>query len=99
MTRLYCAPFASILAAVALAGCATDGVKPSEPRVVIQRVEVPIPTPCVVKAVPVPDFADAANKLEAAANLFEKVKLLLAGRIQHYAYEGELRAAQKACGA
>jgi hypothetical protein len=82
------------MVALALSGCATTA--PTEPKIVTQIVKVPTPVPCTI-TVKRPDFLDTDAALRAAPNSFERLKLVVAGRLQHWAYEGELEAAQKAC--
>lgn len=74
-----------MLAALALAGCA------SAP----QRVEVAVPVPCRVTVPPEPSWATAA--LADNATIWDQVKALLAERRQRMAYEDQLRAAAQAC--
>lgn len=83
---------AVILAALVLAGCA------SAPHGLPQPVSMPVSQPCRPVLSPEPDYEDSDAKLEAAPNLFERVKLLLAGRLQRIAREAELSAAVEACG-
>jgi hypothetical protein len=81
-----------ILGALLLAGCAT-----AEPRIVIKEVKVPVPVVCATKAGPDPAFSDTPEALRAAADLFEQVKLLLAGRNQRDARIAELKADNAGC--
>lgn len=69
----------------------------SEPRIITRTVEVPVVVPCGIPPPAVPDFADTDAKLAAAPNHIERVRALVVGRLQHYAYEGELRAHDAAC--
>lgn len=87
------------LAAMMLVGCATtDGPEP-EPRVVIQRVEVPVPVPCDPAIGPEPDYPDTDAALRAAPNIFERAKLLAAGRLMRIARDVEKSVALAKCAA
>ncbi|MDB5445688.1 MAG: hypothetical protein JWQ97_1005 [Phenylobacterium sp.] len=86
---------AQIIPILFLAACATS--QGPEPKVVVQRVEVPVAVRCSVDPGPDPTFADTADALRQAADLFERVKLLLAGRDQRDARLSELRAANAGC--
>lgn len=81
------------LAALALAACSTAG----EPRIVTKEVTVPIAVKCADDAGPTPAFADTREALEAAKDIFARVKLLLAGRAQRDARIAELTAANAGC--
>lgn len=87
------------LAAVALilifTGCG-QAARP-EPELQIVEVKVPVPAPCDPKVGPDPAYVDADQALRAAPDLFERVKLLLAGRLQRIAREGELKAGLGVC--
>lgn len=71
----------SILLVIALTACSTTA-----PRV--QEVLVPIQVPCKIDKPTKPDFA--VDTLGIDANIFEKVKALLAERKQRMGYEKEL---------
>lgn len=81
------------IALLGLAGCATV------PQVVTKTVEVPVTTKCTPDIGPEPQYADSDAALRAAANIFERVKLMLAGREQRIAREAEKTVALRACGA
>ena len=85
------------LAALALAGCATTCPPPPPPV----RIEVPIPTPCVpASASALADeraYPDAPDALRAAADLADRVRLILAGREQRDADLERARAALRGC--
>lgn len=83
-----------ILAALSVAACAGH-VPP--PRVEIQKVEVPVEVKCAADPGPVPTFADTPDAIKAASDLFEEVKLLLAGRAQRDARLAEVEAANAGC--
>jgi len=95
--RLY--PLALIL----LAGCTHTIVKVPEPVVRTVEVKVPVDDPACVRAAmkrigPAPAYPDAPEKLRAAANIFERVQLILAGRAMRAAREDALTAALEVCG-
>ncbi len=76
-----------------LAACATA----SEPRVITKEVSVPVMVKCAADPGPRPAYVDTPDALKSAADLFEKVKLLLAGRSQRMGREAELEAANAGC--
>lgn len=77
------------------ASCATT--RAPEPTIVTQRVEIPVAVPCAADPGPDPAYADANPALQAAADLYDRVRLLLAGRDQRQARELELKAAVAGC--
>lgn len=85
------------LAAVVLAlgGCATT--QAPEPRLAVQKVEVPIAVACAADPGPEPAYADSPEALRQAGDIFERVKLLLAGRAQRDARLAELKGAVAGC--
>lgn len=84
----------ALIPLVLLAAC---GHAP-EPRVEIRTVtvQVPVPAPCVVD-VPEPVYSDTDEALRNAPNHFERVKLILAGRIERAAHDNVETAARAAC--
>lgn len=82
------------LIALLLAGCAHQ---PTEPIIRTVEVRVPVRVPCVID-IPEPLYSDTPEALRAAPNLFERVKLLLAGREERAAHDELERAARRACG-
>ena len=79
---------------LALAACATA----PEPQIVTKLVDVPVAVKCVPDPAPAkPDFVDADGAIHAAPDIRTLSKLYAVGRLQHYAYEGELEAALKGC--
>jgi len=78
-----------------LAGCACFKSPEPEVRVVTQKVEIPIATPCKEEAPPAPDYCFL--KLDENADIFEKVKCLLSDRKLSAAYEIELNSKLNAC--
>lgn len=86
---------APILAALALAGCASA---PLQPVIQTKAVEVPVAIRCVPDPAPVaPAFVDTDAAIAAAPDMFARAKLYVIGRLQRIAYEGELTAALKGC--
>lgn len=73
--------------------CATT----PEPRIEVRTVNVPVAVKCGTDPGPRPAYADTDTALRAAADIFESVKLLLAGRAQRMAREAELEAAGAGC--
>lgn len=69
----------------ALAGCDT----------LPKRVEVPISVPCRVTLPERPAWA--IDALAADSGLYDRVRALLAERVQRQGYEAQLEAAAKAC--
>jgi hypothetical protein len=90
MKRLF------LIAALGLAGCAHDPTT-LEPVVKTETVKVPVPVHCKPDIGPEPVYPDTPEALKAAPNLYERVKLLLAGRVQRTQRLIELRAALTAC--
>lgn len=87
MTRL------ALLALLTLTACAS-----APPRVEVRTVtvQVPVAVPCVVD-VPAPVYSDTDEALLAASDLFERVKILLAGRVERDAHDNVETAARAAC--
>lgn len=83
----------SCLLALALSACATT----PEPQIRTVEVKVPIAVKCAVDPGPESPFSDTPEALRAAGDLFEKVKLLLAGRAQRDARLTELQASISGC--
>lgn len=86
------------IAALALAGCAHT----PEPEIRTVEVKVPVDDPaCAREAVArlgeAPAYPDTPEAIRAAPNLFERVKLLLAGRELRIAREAALADALTAC--
>lgn len=76
--------------------CSTTGQ--SEPHVVIQRVEIPVPVSCLVHLDPRPLYPDTKEALRAAApDIDKQVGLLLAGQGLRDAWEDQAEAALKGC--
>jgi hypothetical protein len=87
-----------ILAAAAvllsLAACATT---PPAPQIVTKTVQVAVPVACTPAIGPAPAYPDTDAALKAAPDVYQRVKLLVAGRLLRIAREAELSAAVSAC--
>lgn len=86
------------IAALALAGCAHT----PEPEIRTVEVKVPVDDPaCAREAVArlgaASAYPDTPEAIRAAPNLFERVKLILAGRELRIAREAALEDALEAC--
>lgn len=81
------------LCAALLSGCATA----PEPKIETRIVEVPVAVKCAVTIPAEPAYPDTKAALDAAPGIFEKVKLLLAGREVREAYKNEVKAALIGC--
>ncbi|WEK38666.1 MAG: hypothetical protein P0Y50_08880 [Candidatus Brevundimonas colombiensis] len=84
-----------VLACLMLTACATRPAP--EPVVRTVDVLVPIATPCRVSVGPAPDYVDSDEALRTAADIFEAMKLRIAGRDQRQAREAVLQAALDGC--
>lgn len=78
-----------------LAACATRPVP--EPIVNTIEVAVPVPVPCRPDIGPEPAYADSAEALAAAPDVFEAMKLRIVGRAQRIARDGVKSAALAGC--
>lgn len=88
----------ALLGAALILALSACGTTEPEPRIVVREVQVPVPVPCAARAGPDPAFADSDDALRSVAGqVFEQVKLLLAGREQRDARIGELKAVNTAC--
>lgn len=72
--------------------CATP-----EPTIRTVEVKIPVAVPCKVDVGPEPQYVDTDAALKAAPDLFARVKLLVAGRLQRIQRDLEKSAALKAC--
>lgn len=81
------------LTALALTACATA----SEPQVRTVEVRVPVAVNCTSNIPGAVGYPDTDSALKGAANLAERVKLLLAGRAVRSAEIVELRASVAGC--
>jgi len=84
-----------LVAALALAGCGSS-LKP-EPRVVIQRVEVPVTVSCVKRKPDEPAYPDTDEAILQAADPAALIGLLGAGRVLREQFIRELKAAYSGC--
>ena len=91
MTRAAIAGMALLI----LSGCDTIQGPPPPPI----TVHVPVPVACIAdpSVLKAPDFPDADEKLKAAASTFERIKLLVAGRLLRISYGLKLEAALAGC--
>ena len=80
---------------VAMGGCATT--QTPEPIVRTVEVRVPVAVPCAADPGPAPAYPDTPSALRGAVDLFERTKLLLAGRELRIAREAKLTAALRGC--
>jgi len=93
---------AILAACLALAGCGTTRIERPEPIIRTVEVKVPVDDPaCAREAVArlgeAPAYPDTPEAIRAAPNLFERVKLLLAGRELRIAREAAITDALEAC--
>ena len=82
----------AVAALLALGACASRGG-----AVRSVEVRIPVAVPCDARTGPTPAYPDTDAALREAADLFERVKLLLAGRELREAREAELDAAVRGC--
>lgn len=82
-----------LAAALLLTACAHT----SEPVIRTVEVRVPVAVRCGSDPGPDPAFSDTPEALRGAADIWERVKLLLAGRAQRDARLIELKAASAGC--
>ena len=89
----------ALLPLLALAACATAPAARPEPEIRTVEVRVPVATPCpALEALgSSPAYPDTDQALAAAPNLFERVKLLLAGRVLRQTREATITAVVGAC--
>ncbi len=90
MTGLRCAGLALL---TVLGACAS----PREPVARTVEVRTPVAVACDPQVGGAPDYPDSDQALKAAPDLFERVKLLLAGRELRRAREAELEAGIRGC--
>jgi hypothetical protein len=93
MKRLYLAALWALPISIMLFGCATA------PREIVRTVEVQVPVtvPCAQALPPEPSWFDTADKLRAAPNHDERVRLLLLGRMQRIQRITDLAASLAGC--
>lgn len=83
-----------LIVALILGGCAST---PAPPRIETRTVEIPTPVRCRPDLGPAPDYPDTDAALQAAPDLFARVRLLLAGRLLRIARAQQTEAALEAC--
>jgi hypothetical protein len=86
---------AFVALALMAAGCASLPVQAPQPPITIEK---PIPVSCVPKLGAQPEYPDSDAALKAAPSTFDRIKLLVAGRLMRIAYQAKLEAALAACG-
>lgn len=98
MIRLPAFP-ALAIAVWALGACSHAVQSRPEPIIRTVEVKVPVVQPCpALEALgPSPAYPDSDAALAAAPNLYERVKLLLAGRVLRITREGNVAAIVQAC--
>lgn len=85
---------ALVVAALTLSACATTA--PPKPVTTVE-VKVPVQVKCSPAIGPDPAYPDTPEALKNASDLFDRVRLLVAGRLMRINREAELNAAIKAC--
>ena len=88
---------ALILSALLLASCGTTATTAPDPVVQVVEVRVPVAVPCDPDIGPDPAYLDSDAALAAAGDLFDRVKLLLAGRGQRIGRDAVKTAALDGC--
>ena len=82
------------LALLAMTACAST---PPAPRIVTKTVQVAVPVACKPALGAAPAYPDTDAALKTATDVYQRVKLLVAGRLERIAREAELNAALGAC--
>jgi hypothetical protein len=85
------------LAVAALALTACVHAPPPEPVTVTEKVSIPVKVTCAAEEPKLNGYPDTDAALRGAANLFERVKLLMEARALRPANEAILRAARAGC--
>lgn len=90
------------LALVLIVACLSGCGHAPEPEIRTVEVRVPVDDPACSRAAmerlgAAPAYPDTPEAIRGASDLFERVKLLLAGRGLRVAHEAALMAALKAC--
>lgn len=84
-----------IVGVFALSACQTA---PAPKTVIqVQRVEVPVAVKCGTDPGPDPVYSDSPEAIQSAPNLYERVRLLLAGRFEREARNAVLKASRAGC--
>ncbi len=86
-----------ILAATALIGLTACATTPPAPQIVTKTVQVAVPVACKPAIGPAPAYPDTDAALKAAPDVYQRVQLLVAGRLLRIAREAELTAGLSAC--
>lgn len=91
--------FAILSMILALSACAATPAERPEPIIRTVEVKVPVVQPCpALEALgPSPEYPDSDAALTAAPNLYERVKLLIAGRLLRMTREANMSAIVQAC--
>lgn len=84
----------ALIMALMLASCASQ---PQKAVVKTVTVNVPVAAPCLKDIGPEPAYADTDAALKAAPDLFTRVRLLLAGRLQRMDRDAKRAAADSGC--
>ena len=89
----------ALLLLLPLAACAHSVTERPDPIVQTVEVKVPVAVPCKALAElgPEPTYPDTDAALKAAPDLFERVKLLAAGRVLRAARLARYTAAAASC--
>ncbi len=87
----------TLLAACGALTACTSAAPPPEPQIQVKTVEVPVAVKCAADPGPDPAYADTPDAIRTAADVFERVKLLLAGRAQRDARIAEVKASAAGC--
>jgi len=77
-----------------LSACAST---PPAPQIVTKTVQVAVPVACKPAIDTPPAYPDTDAALKAAPDVYQRVKLLVAGRLERISREAELTAALAAC--
>lgn len=96
-----CTTAPALALCLTVAACASGpALPPPEPIIRTVEIKVPVQVPCpaLEKLGAEPIYPDTDAALKAAANLFERVKLLMAGRVLRMARGAAVAAALASCG-
>lgn len=99
MTKYIVYGLAAATMAVTLGACRSAADVDVQPVVRTVEVKVPVAVPCKAlgKLGAEPNYPDGAGALQAAADIFEQAKLLLAGRKMRIQRLDEYTTARAAC--
>lgn len=89
-------PSILLLAAAALTACATP--EPPEPRIITQRVEVPVSIPCAEPGDIPPDRPYADERLEPTSDIAAMMDAMMAGITERDEDLASLRSIVEGCG-